>query len=222
MTAAALLLEAKAEFDAWDATGRVVAFQAGSVVYSRRYKARKLKCECGKRAVRNGRCSTCRVAERAARKPPCACGSPYFARDLCSSCYYKEINKRRRRVLPKIKGKCECGRSATRRSGQCVRCYSRIPNARRRAKKALLRLWLWTAKKLATPKIALVKTPVAPAAHGTYSRYKRQKCRCDLCMVAQAAYWRDYRKRRPDYRKTKFPVMDLNHDLCLQRARSCR
>src|SRR4051812_11060047 len=100
MNAAALLREAQAEFDAWDASSKVVAFQAGSRVYTKRFKPRILRCACGKRAIRNGRCSTCKVAERATRKPPCACGKPYFARGICRSCYYKEINKHRRRERP--------------------------------------------------------------------------------------------------------------------------
>lgn len=196
---ATALREAKEEFDAWDAAGKTVAFQAGSVVYTRRYKPRQLKCACGARAVRNGRCGPCRVSERAARKPPCGCGNPYFARDLCSSCYYKEVNKGRRRAVPKIKGHCKCGRFATRLCGQCTRCYRKIFDARRRGKKAIVRMVLWAVRKAINP--PKLTSTVLPAEHGTYSRYKKQKCRCEPCMVAHAAYWRDYRKRRPNYRK---------------------
>lgn len=37
------------------------------------------------------------------------------------------------------------------------------------------------------------------AAHGTRSRYVRG-CRCDECRAAQAAYFREYEKRRPNRR----------------------
>lgn len=133
MTSAALLLEAQAEFDEWDASAKTLACHFGSRVYVKHFKAKKLKCDCGKRAVRNGMCSVCRVKERTTRYNPCACGRPYFAKGLCRSCYYKIINRRRRRERPKVHGQCKCGKAATRLCGLCNSCYRKtLPKSPRK------------------------------------------------------------------------------------------
>jgi hypothetical protein len=136
---AALLLEAKAEFDAWEAAGKAIAVQIGSVVYIKRSRPKILWCQCGKRTERRGLCGKCRTKERATRRPPCPCGKPYFARSLCRPCYYKEVNKTRRRNPPRLKGLCSCGRAALLTLGICDPCYHRPISSRRRRRERLMR-----------------------------------------------------------------------------------
>lgn len=49
------------------------------------------------------------------------------------------------------------------------------------------------------------KFPLGGVPHGTYSRYKNQKCRCLLCKEAHKIYTKDYVKRKlkenPNYFK---------------------
>jgi hypothetical protein len=204
---AALLLEAKAEFDAWEASGKSLSFQVGSRVYVKRFKPKQLWCQCGTRAVRSGRCSECRWKERSTRYPPCACGKPYFARSLCRPCYYKEINKVRKpaKRKPKPDGPCECGRYAVTLGGQCNTCYKRDESRRRRLRKKVEKLMLLLENKaLLTLTVQRPRGRRMPRiTHGTYATYKKYKCRCATCKEAHAAFWQDYRIRNPDYRKEK-------------------
>jgi hypothetical protein len=95
MRYATALADARREFDEWDAGAKTIAFQVDHTVYVHVNKPRRLRCGCGKRAVRAGRCETCRTAERSEQKPPCKCGRPYFAAGQCRPCYFRAYNTTR-------------------------------------------------------------------------------------------------------------------------------
>lgn len=209
---AVALKEAKAEFDAWDATGRTVAFQVGSRVYVKRYKDRILVCACGSKAYRRGLCNTCRSKERSTKYPPCACGKPYFARDICRSCYYKIVNRSRRRERPKVHGHCACGSLATRLCGLCGKCYRRqLPKS---PKKNLARNLRNLMRRMENE--ALKKEIAAQQAE------RRHLKLVPLCGFEPQLTDPKSAVLPIKLKRIKFPVMDLNHDLWLQKPRSCR
>src|SRR5690348_9001844 len=122
-----LIQEARALFDEWDAKEKIITVTVGDSVFVKRTPARKLYCDCGRRAIRRGLCEFCRVEVRGQSRQPCQCGKPYYAADKCRACYFREYNKTRIRTVKKKIGTCHtCGkRKPILALDLCVLCYGR-------------------------------------------------------------------------------------------------
>lgn len=121
------LAEARAEFDAWERSPRIISVGIGEQTW---YKvvtpAPIVHCWCGKRAVQIGLCERHRRIAYQINQGTCfRCGRPGWARRRCQSCYEKWLRRN-----PKV---CWCGRRY-RHGTRCYRCYH--PEPPRRPEKA--------------------------------------------------------------------------------------